>query len=447
MKIMKHNKVAIDRIINSYQNGNKKVLYVAGVGTGKTYVFMGLLEDMLRRRPNTRVLYIVPKYTIQRNIEEYDEFNQFKHIVDFSSYNMFYDIDKGMEIINGHDFVVIDEAHHICSDVFGNNIMECIYSKTNLICLGLTATPLRKDGINVTKFFDDRINGITVFEAIKIGFIPKINYRACIPDRILDNSYLDNPDFKFEINYNETEDVLIDILEKYPRNKWICFFKDINSIEENTVINKVFKDYKILYLHSNLNNVDYIIEQINTSDKVIVLSCNMLLEGVHLSGIDGIIMFRNVGSLVVFQQMIGRICSLNNTVEPVVIDCSKQGKRLLLELIKHFYVENESSSRLKHNNEDVIKIGIGSHKEYDIEKLLLKLDELNNIEVIMRNNAKIALEEYRRFSNIKYANYHEFLVENHKEFNKLKKCAELFGTSISMIIEEMNKPDKDEDEY
>ena len=48
IKISKHNLPVVEKIVDSYHSGTRSILYTSGVGTGKSYVFMGIVERMLQ---------------------------------------------------------------------------------------------------------------------------------------------------------------------------------------------------------------------------------------------------------------------------------------------------------------------------------------------------------------------------------------------------------------
>lgn len=63
IKISKHNLPVVEKIVDSYHSGTRSILYTSGVGTGKSYVFMGIVERMLQELKS--ILYVIPKYAVQ----------------------------------------------------------------------------------------------------------------------------------------------------------------------------------------------------------------------------------------------------------------------------------------------------------------------------------------------------------------------------------------------
>lgn len=97
IKISKHNLPVVEKIVDSYHSGTRSILYTSGVGTGKSYVFMSIVERMLQELKS--VLYVIPKYAVQENISEYTDFQWLssKIPVDFVTFNFFTDKEKGIK--------------------------------------------------------------------------------------------------------------------------------------------------------------------------------------------------------------------------------------------------------------------------------------------------------------------------------------------------------------
>lgn len=46
MKLLPHNEKAVNEIMKDFKNGKQCVIYTSGVGTGKSFVFLGVLERL-----------------------------------------------------------------------------------------------------------------------------------------------------------------------------------------------------------------------------------------------------------------------------------------------------------------------------------------------------------------------------------------------------------------
>lgn len=435
MVLHEHNQTAVDKIKDAYTE-KKNVIYVSGVGTGKSYVFIGLMEALGVKR----ILYVVPKYAIRENILKYEEYALLQDRTDFVSYNYFTTYEKGLKKCSKYDFVVIDEAHHLGSDLYGKVLLS-VMEHCNAKFLGLTATPFRDaDNVDVSTFFDERVDGLSNFEAIRRGLMPKFTYRICLPEKDLEQlrKEYDNT-ITVKLNYHDCAEVLYDIATTYERHKWICFFHSVHEIHRNlSMIQEVFSGYDIFILHSRLNNLEEVLEGARKSPKAVILSVNMLLEGVHLSGIDAIALFRNVTSLSVFQQMLGRVCSIGKSVSPLIADCSTSGPKLLAKLLKENGTGIQKRPHSKTETKPIMDIGLGAHEAWEgIDLLIERVATLKTKEERLlehETNLQKAYEDYIRFKGNLSIDL-ETVDKSGKDYKKLKSCADIHGLEPYQLAE------------
>ena len=418
-----HNQKPYMEITSLMDNNVRNIIYVSGVGTGKSFVFMAVAG-----RVKGLILYVVPKQVVVNNIMSYEAFSSVSDRVDFVTYNAFTDEDIGRRIIEDYDMVVVDECHHLGSDLYGK-VLSTIMQERHTFFLGLTATPVRDaDGFDVTAYFDKRVDGITNFEAISLGIMPTINYQVCLPERDpkqVEAEY--ENEVRAVLSYRESEDVLQAAVNSFPKDKWICFFPTVQALESHKeLVTRLFPEHRIFVLYATLNNLDEVIEGLKNCKKAVVLSCNILLEGAHLQGIRGIILFRNVTSLNAFQQMIGRVCSVTEHIQdsPVVLDCSTCAVRLMAKLLAGTGKSRNDSILRTPSGKEIVEIGLGEYRSYDIQKLLL----LAQGTAITEKEEK-AVEKYRLFNGKSYHSITAF-QNSGLDFKKIKACCELYGASL-----------------
>lgn len=389
MELMPHNKKAVEQILEAYKT-EKKVIYTSGVGTGKSWVFMAIAEAI-----GGRILYVIPKHSIVRNMRTYADFTEKQEKnTDFVTYNSFTSLQKGLDLVKGHSLVVIDECHHLGSDRYGRCLVHVMQKTKTVKYLGLTATPVREDGVDVSGYFDKTVEGITNFEAIEEGLMPNIIYRVCFPEKDPDQIKKEyGKDYSPRLTFDNADEILRTAVKTYPRQKWICFFPNVKSMHHyEPMVKRIFSKHRTMELYASLGNLDAVMKTASEDEPVVILSCNILLEGVHLPGIDGIIMFRDVTSLPCFEQMIGRVCSIGKKISPVVIDCSASAWTLMRKLMKANQGAGVSVPADKHSKE-IIDIGIAGDDEFDINKLL----KFAGNPGLKLTNACDAVEKYKGF--------------------------------------------------
>ena len=142
LSLLPHNATAYNKINSKLKSGARSVLYVAGTGTGKTYVTNALLtHDWLGRK----VAYVVPTVAIWDYISGVldDSVN-----ITMFTYSAFANPKTLKLLSEKYDVVIFDEAHHMGSAIEGKNAVQFMHEFSG-ITFGLTATPFREDGIDV----------------------------------------------------------------------------------------------------------------------------------------------------------------------------------------------------------------------------------------------------------------------------------------------------------
>ena len=383
MVLLEHNQKVYDEAVEYFKNGGKDLLIVQDTGTGKSFICAELLNTIFK---GMSVLYVVPVFKIAENFKNSTGCSD---NIEFVSYRFFKD-DVDLSDI---DVIVFDEAHHTGSNKCGNVIQNIIQNNQDKYIIGLTATPVREDKVDVSTFFSKTINGASVFECIENGLMPKFAYISCSDHTIKDiNSHVrsygvnsitrDGITYNLKIDYNNSIDLLKSIVKDTNLDKWICFFGSVKELNENEeAMKSIFQGYTIVKVHSYLETVD--LEGLSTQSKVVVLSVNMFLEGIHLKGVQGILISRNVGSVLVFRQILGRVSSIGSNVSPVVIDCTNVLFRIVEKLMRS---ERESKGIQIEKSEyvfkEIINTTLVDKKYVDISNLLQNLYDIGKYKTI-----------------------------------------------------------------
>ena len=331
MALLDHNKQAYERIRILYKNVND-ILLVHGTGLGKSFIFMELLSSVFRGK---NILFVVPKHAVKDGINSYEEYEDNSNI-DFKTYNHFTDDERIKEVYNTYDVIVFDEAHHLGSGKFGMMARKLfpMVQGTEKKILGMTATNIREDKRDVSEYFTETVIGMSTFEAICTGLIPPFEYLVC-QDNADQKAGYDRKvsDYKKVLDYADSLPLLSETIRKNPKKRWLCFFPSIEKLEEHEdIVRKIFdEDYELLKITTKH---DTSIAEITNHEKTVVLCVDKLLEGVHVPKTQGIILFRNIQSLPVFQQVLGRVVHVGEKESPLVLDCTKTAIKMLAKLLK-----------------------------------------------------------------------------------------------------------------
>lgn len=317
-ELYKHNQEIYDGIISAIADGHRKIGYTEATGLGKSFVFAELCNTVFK---NKKILYVIPKLAIQDNMYEYSEIQDLVSNVDFATFASFNSEDNAIEYAEKYEVIFVDECHHLLSDIQGRTVDLCgtiISEKVGCYYIGMSAT-IEIGRVNVfEKYFTKTVYGLDLYDAIVEGLYPKMNYMVAIPD------VQDIPeDVRVKYNIDSSKPMLESILSKNKVRKVLVYFARVSEIYENIdYIKSVFDGYKVFVLHYNKDDCNLgTLHEFNEYDgDCVMLSVSMLLEGVHVSGVDCTIIDRNVDKIHTLLQLIGRLYHYGMKNSPLVID-------------------------------------------------------------------------------------------------------------------------------
>lgn len=236
--------------------------------------------------------------------------------------------------------------------------------------LGLTATPIREsDHVDIRTLADVVVQGYTVADAITADMMPKLEYVCCSPD-LDDVVTAASCNAKLKTDYKASKSLMREIIETNPVSKWLVYFARVQDIEDNyDLMQELFPDFVVIKVANAYQNTDKVAALIQQFEKVVIMSCNSILEGVHTEGIQGIIIMRNVTVVSVFEQMVGRVCKIGNTENPIIIDCQNVW-RLLKK--KNYSSRLSENSVFEQRARDIFVTSLRNKIYIDIEQALLE---------------------------------------------------------------------------
>lgn len=387
--LLPHNQDVFNDIKTAYRD-NSDILVIHGTGMGKSFLFLELCDSLFKDK---KILFVVPKIaTKSGGIESYDEYKGSSADVTFKTYNWFRDEERAKEAADVYDVIVYDEAHHLGSDLYGLNALRTFDMMRGIpgkYILGLTATNLRADKVDVSAYFSKTVIGCSIFQAIKQGIIPQFEYLVC-RDEIeeMKRKGLETPSCIKKLDYSNSLPLLKDIVDNNPKKRWLVFFPSISAIEEHkqTVMDAFSDEYRFLTITAYN---DTKVSEIEEYDKTVVLCVDKLLEGVHVPDTTGIILFRNIRSLPVFQQVLGRVVHVGSKENPLIIDCTQVATRMLAKLLKEDRKRGAGASAGKYNPKPILFCSLQNTEYFNIAKLLALAEDMpwdEKEEQIIRDN-------------------------------------------------------------
>lgn len=186
-------------IVQAFEAGKRKTLAAMATGTGKTWVFSGLYDDLKDILPGKMLVLAHTEELVDQNIKTLRECNptlrvdkeMAKHKADPSQADIIVASvaslgRKGTSRVNKYnwdewDKIVVDEAHHT-PVAFYRTILELsgvLRPDSHKMLLGVTATTRRSDGKALNAFYDSISHVYGMRQAIEEGWLVDVRgYRV-----------------------------------------------------------------------------------------------------------------------------------------------------------------------------------------------------------------------------------------------------------------------------
>ena len=309
-------------------NRNKN-LVVAATGTGKTVISAFDFKRFYSQNPNANFLFVAHRKEILQQAQL-----TFQHVLRDSNFGelwvggnepfSYQQIFASVQTLNNRlkildlardffDYIIVDEVHHIKADSY-RPILKRFDPK---ILLGLTATPERMDGGDITEDFYHKIAAeIRLPEALNRKLLSPFQYFA-LSDTI-DLSNVNWRNGKYEIKeltklYTENDRRVSDII-----NNCEEYLTDIHDVQAlGFCVSQEHAQYmaekftiaglKANYLVSNNSSErDYLRDQLLKKEINYLFVVDIFNEGIDIPNIDTVLFLRPTESLTIFLQQLGR---------------------------------------------------------------------------------------------------------------------------------------------
>lgn len=362
---------------------HNKVMCNRYTGFGKSYY---VVPELIKRL-DSNVLLIVPSKPLLEQYGEKFANNDRVMIVTYQKLLRQSNVESFNEYSN-IDYIICDECHHLGNNRWCNALTE-LNKKINAKIIGITATPVRGDSIDVVEnyFNNIQVEPIELIDGISMGFVPKIKYvvaYAQVDD--VSSSDLNEVDrYKIE-NLLNVPNIISKYINKDRLNnnlKVLVYVPGINYIQEAVYQCRNWfktmypnKNINIYNIHSNksktLNEkvLDKFRKNSSRDDIDIMVSVDMLTEGLHLPTISVEIMLRKTISPVIYFQQLGRVINSN---QPLVFDLINNSNHLYQIKKDYSYNIEKSKGMTKYRDKVLFDECIELYDETkDIEDILKK---------------------------------------------------------------------------
>lgn len=319
----------LDQLEQCRQRGDQKNLVVAATGTGKTVISAFDFKRFQKQHPTAKFLFVAHREEILRQSQY--TFRQVLKNNDFgqlwfsgetpSDYSILFvsiqtlnnRIEKLKLKKNFYDYIIIDEVHHSAASSY-QKLLSHFQPK---ILLGLTATPERHDGSDISKYFGNAISAeLRLPEALNQKLLCPFQYFG-ISDQV-DISSVSWRRGRYDIAelekiYNEDRRRVLDILRSC--KKYLTDFQDVRALgfcvskKHAEFMAKQFQEKKLkaAFLHAeNSDERKTILQKFRKKEINYLFVVDMFNEGVDIPEVDTLLFLRPTESLTVFIQQLGR---------------------------------------------------------------------------------------------------------------------------------------------
>ena len=177
----------VQKVLSKFDAGGKRAFYIVATGLGKTVIAAeiarGLWDRGLRK---ILVLCHATDLAIQleqgfwpmltKDIPTVTFFNglppSLSDGISFGLYQSLTGYLGGFDT-DQFDAIIVDEAHHAMSSGF----RLCLEKFQPKFLVGMTATPWRGDGKNLTDVFGEAVDRVSLIDGMAMGYLAKVDYR------------------------------------------------------------------------------------------------------------------------------------------------------------------------------------------------------------------------------------------------------------------------------
>lgn len=316
--LYEHNINVFNELEQTLEN-EKCCCVIMGTGVGKTYVASEYLDKY-----NCKALVVSPRRSINNSWQSH------RNDIDTITYQKLANIYQTIDF-SKYDVVICDEVHHIGAPTWGKPIKYLIDNKIIKV-IGLTESSVRytDGGKDVAEdyFYGNVAYGESVPSAIEKKILNPVTYvgamynsdglKKTLRGKIQSRLYA-----KLNLALNKTPTISQIIKKHMPegKRKGIIFastIEDINSAIE--FVKSIYPSVEIRFVHSqhpeSYNNAAF--EWFKNTDEGYICSVDMISEGVHIKGVNTLIMLRRTESVNLFNQQLGR-CLDAKSKEPAIL--------------------------------------------------------------------------------------------------------------------------------
>ena len=318
---------AIEAINSKILYGGDRGLLLMATGLGKTRVAAGVIEQWINDRPGNEILVIAPSLALVPQLEAslwpYLPKSVATHVLVGSEKPSFPGgvtvatvqsmLNRGVEDRERFGLVVVDEAHHAPADGYRQLLSEL----SPKFVLGMTATPWRGDERRLEDIFGAPTYTVSIVEGMQLGYLAAVDYRMMVDTIDWDwvrqnlNSSLTIKELNRRLFIPERDDALVSKirqhLDEMTEPRAVVFCRSIDHAE--SIARRLQAEgFSVHAIHSRLDRFETtrILRDFRAGDVPIIVTVDMLNEGIDIPDVNLIAFLRVTHSRRIFVQQLGR---------------------------------------------------------------------------------------------------------------------------------------------
>lgn len=348
IKLYEHNQKAYDALLDMLGERDRACV-IKPTGTGKFVILAKMVQD----NPDKRFLLLgTNDYMFNDQMANLAEIAPgfTPENLQFMTYTAAMMAARRGEEISGYDVVVADEFHHCGAEEWGKGVTHILDANGSAKVVGFSATPIRYSdgGRNMAdEMFDGNVAySMELEEAWLRGVLPIPKYIVALYEAPSELGKLarkikvikdEVARERFRKKYEKLRRALVEaggvreVMGTYLKKenaKVVVFCPNAEKLHEFMLlkrewfgtVNKNIHAYKTTCADP-YGERDFLSFKRDETSALKVLYCiNQLNEGVHVKGIDVIVMVRPTKSPTVYYQQLGRVLSSGGNDTPLVFD-------------------------------------------------------------------------------------------------------------------------------
>lgn len=374
-------------------------------GLGKTLTTIFDLQQFLQECPNAHILYLCHQESIlaqsKRKFRKFfgEEYSYGMYTGNYKTTHTVTFLFATFQSMHNHreefvssvfDYIVVDEAHHTAANTYQPTPD---YFEPQFL-VGLTATKDRPDGRDILETYDQVLFQMDIYDGWAEGWLARVDYRVMLDD-------LNQEEFEKYVGpqasnekvsiaqLNKTifapkrdEEIVASIREQTADLENPSIFVFCSNIDHaNAMAYHFGGEAAVIHSGQSPSLNEAILSSFRSGDIRIIISVNMLNEGIDVPEADVVVFLRATESSIIFFQQLGRGLRISGEKRTVrVLDYVANIERIamILEMEETAKKRTESTPNYSPSAKpDPIVVDIPATKfrveRVDVERLLTQI--------------------------------------------------------------------------